>query len=61
MVWLYLKKWEKAKSDLIAAENLGMDLVAALHNDYENVKDFEEKTGIQLPEDIVVLLTPPQA
>ena len=60
-LWLYIKKWEKAKSDFITAQDLGMDLIAELHNDYANVEDFEQETGIQLPEDIAALLTPPQA
>ncbi len=60
-VWLHLKDWEKAKADLITAKEMGVDIVAAFRNDYESVADFEQKTGIQLPEDIAALLTPPQA
>ena len=56
--WLHLQEWEKAKSDLITAKDLGVDIIAAFHNDYANVEDFEQKTGIQLPEDIAALLTP---
>ena len=37
---------------------MGADIIAALHNDYASVEDFEQKTGIQLPEDIVEMLTP---
>ena len=59
--WLHLQEWEKAKSDLITAQDLGMDLIAELHNDYANVEDFEQETGIQLPEDIAALLIPPQS
>ena len=57
--WLHLKDWEKAKSDLTIAKNKGMDIVASFRNDYESVADFEQETGIQLPEDIVAMLTPP--
>ena len=57
--WLHLQEWEKAKSDLITAKDMDVDIIAAFHNDYESVEDFEQKTGIQLPEDIVALLTPP--
>ena len=57
--WLHLKDWEKAKSDLTIAKNKGMDIVASFRKDYESVADFEQKTGIQLPEDIVAMLTPP--
>ncbi len=59
--WLHLQEWEKAKSDLITAKDMGEDIIAAFHNDYANVEDFEQKTGIQLPADIAALLTPPQA
>ena len=59
--WLHLQEWEKAKTDLITAKNMGVDIITAFHNDYANIADFEQKTGIQLPEDIAALLTPPQA
>ena len=59
--WLHLQEWEKAKSDLMAAKNMGLDIIDSFHNDYASVEDFEQKTGIQLPEDIAALLTPPQA
>lgn len=59
--WLHLQEWEKAKSDLITAKDMDGDIIASFQNDYANVEDFEQKTGIQLPEDIAALLTPPQA
>ena len=55
---LYLQAWEKAESDLIAAKEMGLDIIAAFHNDYESVPDFEERNGVQLPEAIVRMLTP---
>ena len=58
--WLHLREWHKAKSDLMDAENMGLDIIASFHNDYASVEDFEQKTGIQLPEDIIALLTPSQ-
>ena len=57
-VWLHLKDWEKAKVDLITAKEMGNDIVAAFCIDYDSVADFEQKTGIQLPEDIAEMLTP---
>ncbi len=54
--WLHLKEWEKAKADLIQVKNLGIDIAAAFHNDYESIADFEQKNDIQLPEDIVMML-----
>jgi hypothetical protein len=32
----------------------------SVHNVYESVEDFEQKTSIQLPEDIAAMLTQPQ-
>ena len=55
---LHLNEMEKAKADLITAKEMGVDIVAAFRNDYESVADFEQKTGIQLPEDIAAMLTP---
>ena len=57
--WLHLQEWEKAKSDLITVKDMGENIISAFHNDYESVEDFEQKTGIQLPKDIVEMLTPP--
>ena len=57
-VWLHLKDWEKAKADLITAKEKGADIIVGFSNDYESVADFEQKTGIQLPEDIAEMLTP---
>ena len=37
-----------------------MDIVAKFHGTFGNITNFEQKTGIQLPADIVALLTPPQ-
>ena len=55
---LELRKWEEAKSDLTSARNMGVDIIAVFHNDYESVADFEQKTGVQLPANIAALLTP---
>ena len=56
---LHLQEWEKAKSDLTTAQNMGTDIIDSFHNDYASVEDFEQQTGIQLPEDIAAMLTPP--
>ncbi len=58
---LHLQAWERAKSDLVTVENLGADIAAAFRNAFGSVENFEQTTGIQLPEDIATLLTPPQA
>ena len=56
--WLHLQEWEKAKSDLRTAKDMGADIISTFHNDYASVEDFQQKTGVQLPEDIAALLTP---
>ncbi len=55
--WLHLKEWEKARSDLISARDRGVDIIAAFHNDYESVADFEQKNGVKLPTDFAAMLT----
>ncbi len=57
---LHLQAWEKAKSDLTTARNMGTDIATVFHDSFENVENFEQITGTQLPEDIATLLTLPQ-
>ena len=59
-VWLHLREWEKAKSNLMGAREKGIDIITAFHNDYEGFAGFERITGIQLPADLVEMLTPQQ-
>lgn len=61
LAFLHLQEWEKAKSDLRTAQNMGVDIIDLFHKVYASVTDFEQKTGIQLPADIAALLTPTQA
>ena len=56
-VWLHLKEWEKARADFMTAKNMGLNLVASFHNEYESIEDFETKHGVEVPEDIVALLS----
>ena len=56
-VWLHLREWEKAKADFSTAKNMGVDIVASFHNEYESIEDFEAKHGVQVPEDIGALLS----
>ena len=53
---LHLKEWKRAKADLITAENMGVDIIAAFHNDCKNIADFEQKHHVQLPPDIAAIL-----
>jgi tetratricopeptide (TPR) repeat protein len=55
--WLFLQSWEKAKVDLAAAQNRGFDLTYLIHDFYGTLEQFEEHSGIELPEDIVKMLT----
>ena len=56
---LHQQEWEKAKSDLTIARNMGVDIMALFHNAYASVADFEQRYDIQMPADLVALLTPP--
>ena len=57
VMWLHVKEWESAKLDLTFARNLRINIIAEFHKIYESVADFEQKNNIQLPKDIVVMLT----
>ena len=56
---LRLKEWDKAKTDLATAKKLGMDIVAAFHNNYKNVETYARWQRVRLPEDIAHMLTQP--
>ena len=57
VIWLSRKNWPRAQSDLTAAKNLGIDILSAFRNDYQNVEGFQRQLGVRLPEDIVAMLT----
>ena len=54
---MHMSKWDKAKADLTVAKAMGLDIINAFQNDYENVADFEQKNGVQVPADIAEMLT----
>ena len=54
--WLHLKEWEKAREYLTIAQDMGEHIISAFRNDYRDVADFEDKTGIKLPPDLVEML-----
>ena len=55
--WLHLEEWDKAGEDLTRAQDMGSDIVAAFHYDYKgSIEEFKQKTGIELPRWIAVLL-----
>ncbi len=58
MCWLHLQNWQVAKSDLTVAKSMGTDIIATFRNTYRNGEEFEQRNGVQLPEDIAAMLTP---
>ncbi|MYB93333.1 tetratricopeptide repeat protein [Candidatus Poribacteria bacterium] len=56
--WFPLSRWEKIRSDLNAANALGLDIIAEFRQDYGSIANFEQSIGIQLPQDIAAMLTP---
>ena len=56
--WMHMSEWNKAKEDLTVAKTRGLDIIASFQNAYENVADFEQKNGVQVPADIKEMLTP---
>ena len=58
--WLHLKNWQEARSDLKVAKSNGLDIISAFCNDYENIEELERRHGVNLPEDIAAMLTPPR-
>ena len=56
--WMHMSEWDQAKADLTVAKDRGVDIIASFQNDYENVEDFEQKNGVQVPPDIKEMLTP---
>ncbi len=55
---LHLQHWGNAKVNLTVAKILRVNIIALFHSIYKSVADFEQKTGIQLPEDIATMLNP---
>ena len=55
---LHLKEWEKVRTDLRAARNMGVDIIAVFQAFCGSVPDFEQRNEVQLPADIAAMLTP---
>ena len=55
--WLHLGEWNKAKVDLTAARDKGVDIVTSFHDQHQSVAEFVGECGVQLPADIAELLT----
>ncbi len=58
LVWFHFQKWDKARADLTRVQENGVDIIGSFCQIYGSITNFEQKTGIQLPEDLAALLTP---
>ena len=57
VTWLFLKEWEKARSDLVAARNRGVDIAAFFSSMFGSVSNFERHYHVRLPDDIAEMVT----
>ena len=57
MAWLHLRHWDQAALNLTAAASMGADIISEFCTDYGSIPDFETRTCVQLPKDIVAMLT----
>ena len=54
---LRIRDWEKAKEDFIAPQARRSDIVDLFFHMYSSITDFQEEFNVELPEDIIALLT----
>ena len=54
---LCLSQWDSARSDLLSARNMGMNLVSAFRADYADVAAFEKAHDVKLPQDIADMVS----
>ena len=57
IIQLSLQNWEEAKADLTTATNNQLDVATEFQQDYGSIEDFERGMDVELPEDIVSILT----
>ena len=58
---LRLSQWDKARSDLLSARNMGMDLASAFGASHGGAAVFEERHDLELPRDITELVSGEEA
>lgn len=58
VTWLFLKEWDKARSDLTITKNRGVDVVGLSSSAIGSVSNFERTFNVQLPDDIAEMVTP---
>ena len=54
---LQLSKWDRARSDLLSARNMGMDIASVFHASHGSVAAFEENHDLKLPPDIADIVS----
>ncbi len=54
---LYLQNWQEAKTDLLIAKKMRVDIIAIFRNTYGTIEAFNRINNVQLPKDITVMLT----
>ncbi len=58
LIHLLQKNWQQAKADLITAKEKGANnIVDSFHSNFSDIDTFQKKHNLQLPDDIVALLT----
>lgn len=57
VVYLRLKKWDKAKSNLTTARDMGVNIINEFRKDHGGVAGFSVRYGVELPEGIANMLT----
>ena len=53
---LHFGEWDMARKDFKIAVDMGLKLVPGFRNAYENVAEFEKKTGLTMPSDLAKML-----
>jgi len=53
---LRMERWEEARADLKKTSDRGVDIIALFYTDHQSIEDFEQKNGVELPEDIAEML-----
>ncbi len=56
MIFLCQQNWESAKEVLIEAKNKELDIISFFSEYHRTIVDIEEEIGVELPEDIAVML-----
>ena len=54
---MILARWDEAKADLLTARELGLNVVELFRREFSTLGEFEKKYDVELPVDIVELLT----